>query len=82
MNGYIGKLLMYIPKNIGAVIGVVQTVVSGIKELAMVFARFFCGLIPGDADDKVVAWIKKIADIILEFLEKFKNWLLGLGFKI
>ena len=69
MNGYIGKLLMYIPKNIGGLIGVAQTVVSGIRELTMVFARFFCGLIPGDWDDEIVDTIKNGADAVLYILE-------------
>ena len=79
---YLMKLVKWIPKNFGAVIGIVQTVVSFIRELCMLVARMICPIIPGDADEKIVAGIRRVAETILEILEKLKNWLLGLGFKM
>lgn len=76
------KALKWIPKNIGAIMGIAQAVVSFVRELCMLFARIICPIIPGDEDEEIVAKIREIAEKILEFLEKIKNWLLGLGFKI
>lgn len=78
---YWTKLVKYVPKNIGAVVGMLQTAVSFVRELCMLVARMICPIWPGDADEKVVAKIKNIAETILGILEKFKNWLLMLGFK-
>ena len=78
---YLMKLVKWIPKNAGAIVGIVQTVVEFIRELCMLVARIICPIIPGDADEKIVAKIREVAEILLGFLEKAKNWLLGLGFK-
>jgi len=78
---YLMKLVQFIPKNIGAIVGIVQTVVEFIREVCMLVARILCPIIPGDADEKTVAKIREVAEVILGFLEKLKNWLLGLGFK-
>ena len=78
----LSKLIMWIPKNIGAIFGIVQTFVEFVREVCMLAARTVCGVIPGDADDKAVEWLRLKAQMILDFLEKCKNWFLGLGFKI
>ena len=79
---YGSKLLKFVPKNIGAVVGIVQTVVTFFREALMLFARLICPIWPGDADDIVVKKISDIAKTVLDVLEKLKNWLLGLGFKV
>ena len=78
---YLLKLVKYIPKNIGALLGIVQVAVTCVREVCMLVARLICPIIPGDADEKVVAKISNGAEIVLNLLEKLKNWLLGLGFE-
>ena len=82
LQEYLLKLIQYIPKNIGALVGMVQTVVEFIRELCMLFARLICPIWPGDLDDIVVSKIHNVADIVHDLLEKLKNWLLGLGFEV
>ena len=82
LTGYLTKLLKYIPSNIGAVVGIVQTVVTFVREACMLVARLVCPIIPGNADEKLVKKIHDIAQVILDLLEKLKNMLLGLGFKV
>lgn len=75
--GYINDLLKkLIPKNIAGIIGVAQTVISVIKEILMVATRICTTVIPGDADDKIVAKISNIFAKIEGGFEKFKNFLL------
>ena len=77
---YLMKLVKYVPKNMGALVGIVQAVVELIREMCMLVTRLICPIIPGDADEKIVAKIRGIAEVVLELLEKLKNWLLKLGF--
>ncbi len=79
--GYLTKLLKYVPSNIGAIVGMVQVVVTFIREVCMLIVRLICPIIPGDVE-KIVKKVRDIAQIILDLLEKLKNVLLGLGFKV
>lgn len=74
---YVGKFIQYIPKNTGAIVGIVQTVVAFIGEVVMLFGRLICPIIPGDADEAVVAKIKVGVNVVNGVLEKIKNWLLN-----
>jgi len=73
------KLLTWLPQNAGALIGIVQAVVTFIREVAILFGRLVAPLIPGDVDD---IWAKRIADwsdIANSKLEDVKNFLLSIG---
>lgn len=73
LKGLIKKL---IPKNIAAILGVVQTTIPVIRELLMVAARVCATIIPGEADDKIVAVIRKYFDLFEKNFEKIKNFFL------
>ena len=81
LTEYLKKLVKYVPKNMGAVVGMAQTAVTFAREVCMLAARLVCPIIPGDADEKAVKKIHDGAKVVLDFLEKLKNWLLILGFK-
>ena len=78
----LSKILSWVPKNIGAIIGISQTVLTFVREVCILATRFIVGLIPGDKDDKAVAAVHKFVQKGLDFLDKAKNWFLGRGFKI
>ena len=73
MNNFLKRL---IPKNIAGIVGVIEAVFNVIRELLMVAARICATIIPGDADDKLVAKIKSIFDKVEEVFEKIKSFLL------
>lgn len=73
------KLIAWLPSNLGAVIGILQAIVTFVREVAILFGRFLAPIIPGDIDD---VWAKRIADWsdrINEALEKAKDFLLNIG---
>lgn len=80
--GYLNKLIKYVPKNIGGILGIIQAVLSFVREVCMLAARLICPIIPGDQDDKVVAFIDKLAGKISSVIEKVKNWLLALNINL
>ena len=82
LQEYLLKLVQYIPKNIGALIGIVQTILEFFREVLILFARMICPIWPGEADEIVVKKIREIVDLLYNLLEKLKNWLLFRGFKI
>ncbi len=73
MNNFLKRL---IPKNIAGIVGVIEAVFNVIRELLMVAARICATIIPGDADDKLVAKIKSIFDKVEAVFEKIKSFLL------
>ena len=73
------KLLAWIPSNIGALIGILQAIVTFLREIAILFGRILAPIIPGDIDD---IWARRIADWsdrINELLERVKDFLLNIG---
>ena len=73
MGNFLKKL---IPKNIAGIIGVIEAVFNVIRELLMVVTRICATIIPGDADDIIVAKIRKVFDSIERVFEKIKTFLL------
>ena len=73
MGNFLKRL---IPKNIAGIIGVVEAVFNVIRELLIVAARICATIIPGDADDKIVAKIRAIFDKVEAVFEKIKSFLL------
>lgn len=72
-------LAKLIPKNIAGIIGVIEAVFTVIRELLMVAARVCATVIPGDADDKMVAKIKEVFDKIDSVFKQIKDFLLKAG---
>jgi len=74
----LNKILVWVPKNIGAIIGIVQAALTFVREVCMLATRSIVGLIPGDKDDKAVAAVHKFVQKGLDFLEGLKNWFIKL----
>ena len=72
MDALLKKLFQWIPKNIGAIIGILQAVVKFGKEVCTLFIDIVAPIIPGDGDDKLVASIRGVFNTIDEILEKIK----------
>jgi len=79
----IKKLLLWLPKNTGAFLGVVQPIIQLVREIAILLVRLVCPLLSfgtdGKTDDRVIQQIADIADRIDKFIESLKNKLLNAG---
>ena len=79
----IKKLLLWLPKSIAGLLGVVQPIVQFIREVAILLVRLVCPLLSfgpdGKTDDRVIQQIADIADRIDKFIEGLKNKLLAAG---
>ena len=76
MGAFLARL---IPKNIAGIVGVVQAVITIIRELLIVATRVCATVIPGDADDKAVAKVRAVFDKVEAVFEKIKGFLLKVG---
>ena len=79
MNALIAKLVSWIPKNIGAIIGIGQAIVKLGKEICTLALDIIAPLIPGDNDEKLIAKIRDIFNSVDGWLEKIKSFLLSVG---
>ena len=68
-----------IPKNIAGILGVIQKAFDVIRELLAFATRVIAPLIPGDRDDKLIAWIDSKFKIIDAGFQKVKDFLLSVG---
>ena len=75
----IAKLLSWLPKNLGAVIGITQSVLGFVKEVLILAIRVICPLIPGDKDEQIIQKIVSVVDTVNSALEKVKDFLLRVG---
>lgn len=79
MKKFILSLLRkLVPKPIAGFLGVVQSVISVLREILMVAARICAVLIFWTKkDDEWVARIRKWFEWLVKPIETVKNWLLG-----
>lgn len=79
----IKKLLLWIPKNLGGALGVIQPIIKFVRELAILLVRLVCPILSfgkdGKTDDRVIQQIADIADRIDKGIESLKNKLLAAG---
>ncbi len=73
------KLLAWIPSNIGALVGIVQAIVTFVREVAILFGRVVAPIIPGDIDDIWASRVAGWADSANDALERVKDFLLSIG---
>ena len=73
------KILAWIPSNVGALVGIVQSIVTFVREVAILFGRLVAPIIPGDIDDVWASRVAGWADKANEALEKVKDFLLNIG---
>lgn len=76
LKDFLRKLL---PKNVAGILGVIQTALPLIRELLMLATRVCATVIPGEADDKIVAGIRKIFDIVEVKFARIKDFFLQAG---
>ena len=67
------KIITWIPKNIGSIIGIIQAILKCIKEVLTLLANII--MLPQGAVDKIRAIINVVDDIC----EKIKSFLLKVG---
>jgi len=79
MNTLIAKLITYIPKNLTAVLGILQAVIKFVKEVATLALDLIAPLIPGDKDDKIIKVVRDICNKVDEIVQKAKDFLLKMG---
>lgn len=70
------KLKRWIPTNITAILGIVQTVIKFIKEVCTLLIDLICPIIPGDADKVMVEKVRGLCNTVDGWIEKIKQWLL------
>lgn len=73
MGTFIKKL---IPANIAGIIGIVQVLIPLIRELLIVLIRIVDVLTPDKGLEPIIVKIVKIAKMIEDGIEKFKNMFL------
>ena len=69
----IAKLLLWLPKNLAGILGIVQAVIKCIKEILTVLANFT--FLPQATIDKIRDICNKVDDVV----EKIKGFLLKVG---
>lgn len=78
MSELLAKLKSWIPKNIAGILGIVQAIVKFGKEVATSFLNLICPIIPGDKDLIITQKVRDIFNLIDEWIEKIKTYLLKL----
>lgn len=79
MNTIIKKLLTWLPKNLAAVLGIVQSIIKFVKEVATLALDIIAPLIPGDKDDKLIKIVRDFCNSVDGWVEKIKDFLLKVG---
>lgn len=79
MQDFIKKILKWIPTNLGAILGIVQAVIKFGKEVCTLFIDILAPVIPGTKDDEIVAKVRDFFNLIDEWVETVKGWLLNIG---
>lgn len=78
MGNLLARLKSFIPKNIASIFGIVQVIVKFGKEVATLFYNLICPIlvIPNIDDEKIVAKIRDIFNLVDGWIEKIKVYLL------
>ena len=71
----IKKILEWIPKNLGALVGIVQAIVLFIHEVCVLALRVLCPIIPSEKDDNIIKKVQEITDKLNGYLQILKNYL-------
>ena len=71
------KLIQWIPKNLTAMLGIVQVVIKFGKEVCTLVIDILGPIIPGD--EALVRKIRDIFNALDGWVEKIKSFLLGIG---
>ena len=83
ISAVIKKLILWIPKNIGGILGVAQAIAKAIREIAIVLVRIVCPILSfgedGKTDDRIIKKIADFADWVDKGIEVIKNKLLMVG---
>lgn len=83
ISAVIKKLILWIPKNIGGILGVAQAIAKAIREIAIVLVRIVCPIlsfgVDGKTDDRIIKKIADFADWVDKGIEVIKNKLLMVG---
>ena len=76
MSAFLAKLKSYIPTNIAGILGIVQSIIKFVKEVCTLAIDLICPIIPGDKDEKLIAFVRNLCNKIDEVIEKIKAFLL------
>jgi hypothetical protein len=79
METLMKKLLAWLPKNIAALLGIVQVVIKFVKEVATLALDLIAPLIPGDKDDKAIKIVRDLCNNVDGWVQKIKDFLLKTG---
>lgn len=79
MNTLIKKLISWLPKNIGAMIGIGQAFLKVGKEICTLLLDIVAPIIPGNKDDIIIAAVRNVFNIVDAWMEKIKVFLLKVG---
>ena len=79
MDALIKKLVAWLPTNLAAVLGILQAILKFIKETLTLAIDIIAPIIPGDNDDVIIKKIRDIVNLVDEWVEKIKSFLLSVG---
>ena len=75
-EGFLKKCASWVPKNIGGIIGMVQAIITAIREICIILIRLVCPIIPGNQDEAIIQNIADVCKKINDALEKIKDFFL------
>ena len=73
------KLLLWLPKNLASILGIIQAVLKLIKEILTAVVNILYPLIPSAKFQKVVDAVRGFVNIADSWAEKLKKLLLAAG---
>lgn len=75
----IKKLLLWLPKNLASVLGIIQAVLKFVKEILTLIVNVLYPIIPSKKFQGVVDTVRKIVNVADGWIEKLKKLLLAAG---
>ena len=73
------KLLLWLPKNLASILGIIQAVLKLIKEILTAVVNILYPLIPSAKFQKVVDTVRGIVNKVDEVVQRVKDFLLKVG---
>lgn len=75
----IKKLLLWVPKNLVAVLGILQVGIKLVKEILTLIVDLLYPVIPSEKFEDIVDMIREKVNMVDEWVERIKDFLLNIG---
>jgi len=75
----IKKLLLWVPKNLVAILGILQVGIKLVKEILTLIVDLLYPVISSEKFEDIVDTIREKVNMVDEWVEKIKDFLLNIG---